>query len=77
MLRWLTILGIVLLIPYYLCYQLWAAASWNVVFLAINLFRLVPIHKKLGVDHEQEQKEEAIQDQEDSQTTQGYHSKHL
>lgn len=39
-LRWLTILGIVLLIPYYLAYELWAAATWNVVFLVINLIRL-------------------------------------
>lgn len=39
-LRWLTIVGIVLLIPYYLAYELWAAAAWNAVFLAINLVRL-------------------------------------
>ena len=39
-LRWLTIVGIVLLIPYYLAYDLWAAAIWNGVFLGINLFRL-------------------------------------
>lgn len=39
-LRWLTILGIVLLIPYYLVYDLYAAATWNVVFLVINLIRL-------------------------------------
>lgn len=39
-LRWLTIIGIVLLIPYYLCWQLWAAAIWNAVFLGINLYRL-------------------------------------
>ncbi len=39
-LRWLTILGIVILIPYYLSWQLWAAATWNGVFLLINLYRL-------------------------------------
>lgn len=39
-LRWLTIVGIVLLIPYYLSYDLWAAASWNGLFLGINLYRL-------------------------------------
>ncbi len=39
-LRWLTILGIVILIPYYLSWQLWAAAIWNGVFLLINLYRL-------------------------------------
>jgi len=40
MLRWLTIIGIVLLIPYYLYWQLYAATLWNVVFLLINLTRL-------------------------------------
>lgn len=39
-LRWLTIVGIVLLIPYYLCWELWAAAMWNGIFLGINLYRL-------------------------------------
>ncbi len=39
-LRWLTIAGIVLLIPYYLAYDLYAAAIWNGIFLGINLFRL-------------------------------------
>ncbi len=39
-LRWLTILGILILIPYYLAWQLWAAAIWNGIFLGINLFRL-------------------------------------
>lgn len=39
-LRWLTVLGIVLLIPYYLAWHLWEPALWNVVFLSINLFRL-------------------------------------
>lgn len=39
-LRWLTIVGIVLLIPYYLAYDLWEAAIWNGVFLGINLYRL-------------------------------------
>lgn len=39
-LRWLTVLGIVLLIPYYLAWHLWEPALWNVVFLGINLFRL-------------------------------------
>src|SRR6185369_14113766 len=39
-LRWLTIIGIVLLIPYYLTWELWSAAAWNVVFLAINAYRL-------------------------------------
>lgn len=41
-LRWLTIVGIVLLIPYYLVWGLWEAAIWNGVFLGINLFRLLP-----------------------------------
>ncbi len=39
-LRWLTILGIVLLIPYYLAWHLWEPAIWNGVFLGINLYRL-------------------------------------
>jgi hypothetical protein len=39
-LRWLTIIGILLLIPYYLVWHLWEAAGWNVVFLATNLYRL-------------------------------------
>lgn len=39
-LRWLTVAGIVLLIPYYLCYDLWAAAIWNGIFLGINLYRI-------------------------------------
>lgn len=39
-LRWLTILGIVLLIPYYLAWGLWEAAVWNGAFLLINLGRL-------------------------------------
>lgn len=41
-LRALTILGIVLLIPYYLVQvrPLWEAAIWNLVFLGINIFRL-------------------------------------
>lgn len=39
-LRWLTILGIFLLIPYYLCWGMWAAAIWNGVFLGINFYRL-------------------------------------
>jgi hypothetical protein len=39
-LRWLTVLGIVLLIPYYLAWGLWEAAIWNGVFLGINLWRL-------------------------------------
>lgn len=41
MLRWLTILGIVLLIPYFWVWQLWAAVAWNVAFLLINIGRLV------------------------------------
>lgn len=40
LLRWLTVLGIVLLIPYYLAWGLWDAAVWNGVFLGINLWRL-------------------------------------
>lgn len=39
-LRWLTVLGIVLLIPYYLAWHLWEPAIWNGVFLGINLIRL-------------------------------------
>lgn len=39
-LRWLTIVGIVLLIPYYLAWHLWEPAIWNGVFLGINLLRL-------------------------------------
>ena len=41
-LRWLTIIGIVLLIPYYLIQvvPLYAAAGWSVVFLTFNLYRL-------------------------------------
>lgn len=41
-LRWLTIVGIVLLIPYYLVQvePLYSAAAWNMVFLGINVFRL-------------------------------------
>lgn len=39
-LRWLTILGILLLIPYYLTWGLWEAAIWNGIFLAINFYRL-------------------------------------
>lgn len=39
-LRWLTIVGITLLIPYYLVYDLWAAAIWNGIFLGINVYRL-------------------------------------
>jgi len=39
-LRWLTIIAIALLIPYYLVWGLWAAAIWNAVFLGINLYRL-------------------------------------
>jgi hypothetical protein len=41
-LRWLTIFGIVLLIPYYMAYSLWEAVVWNGIFLGINLFRLFP-----------------------------------
>ena len=41
MLRWLTIVGITILIPYYLVWGLWAAAIWNGVFLLINIRRLV------------------------------------
>lgn len=41
-LRWLTLLGMAILIPYYLMWGLYAAAIWNVVFMAINLVRLVP-----------------------------------
>lgn len=39
-LRWLTIIGILLLIPYYLAWGLWEAAVWNGAFLLINLGRL-------------------------------------
>jgi|SRR4249920_290030 hypothetical protein len=39
-LRWLTIVGIVLLIPYYLAWHLWEPAIWNGIFLGINLLRL-------------------------------------
>jgi hypothetical protein len=46
-LRWLTILGIVLLIPYYLVQvePLYAAALWNVFFLGVNMFRLFKSEK--------------------------------
>lgn len=47
-LRWLTIVGIVLLIPYYLSYELWAATAWNTVFLGINLYRLTTANKSLA-----------------------------
>jgi hypothetical protein len=40
-LRWLTIMGLLLLIPYYLACALYAAASWNAVFLVLNLLRLL------------------------------------
>lgn len=50
-LRWLTIVGIVLLIPYYLTYGLWAAAIWNGVFLAINLGRLLQHVRSSHVSH--------------------------
>ena len=43
-LRWLTMLGICLLIPYYLWWGMYAAAGWNAVFFVINLVRLRPIH---------------------------------
>ena len=39
-LRWLTILGAVLLIPYFFTLNLYAPAVWNIVFLTINLWRL-------------------------------------
>lgn len=39
-LRWLTIVGMLLLIPYYYVWGLWAAVMWNIFFLAINLYRL-------------------------------------
>ena len=44
-LRWLTIAGITLLIPYYLYYGLWEAIAWSVVFLGINLFRIIKKEK--------------------------------
>lgn len=39
-LRWLTITGIVLVIPYFLCMGLYEPAAWNIVFLTINLWWL-------------------------------------
>lgn len=39
-LRWLTVVGILLLIPYYLYWEMWAAAMWNGIFLGINLYRI-------------------------------------
>lgn len=50
-LRWLTIAGIVLLIPYYLVYDLWAAAIWNGVFLIINVSRLFTSEKPNTATH--------------------------
>lgn len=40
LLRWLTIVGMGLLIPYYLLWGLWEAAIWNVLFLGINIYRI-------------------------------------
>jgi hypothetical protein len=39
-LRWLTIIGSVFLFPYYLTQALWIPATWGVIFLAINVWRL-------------------------------------
>ena len=39
-LRWLTIVGLLLLIPYFLTLGLWEPVIWNVIFLGINLYRL-------------------------------------
>jgi len=39
-LRWLTIIGASLLIPYFSCCGLWEAVAWNILFLGINLWRL-------------------------------------
>jgi hypothetical protein len=48
LLRMLTIVGILLLIPYYLVQvePLWAAAAWNVFFLVVNIYRLTTKTKK-------------------------------
>lgn len=40
LLRWLTVIGMALLIPYYFVWGLWAAVLWNFFFLSINLYRL-------------------------------------
>lgn len=52
-LRWLTVLGIVLLIPYYLAWGLWEAAIWNGIFLGINLWRLRTHSKGHNVNNDQ------------------------
>lgn len=46
-LRVLTILGIILLIPYYLAQvePLYAAAAWNAFFFGVNVFRLLKPEK--------------------------------
>jgi hypothetical protein len=42
LLRLITIVGIALMVPYYLLLPspLWAPAGWNMVFLGINLYRI-------------------------------------
>lgn len=54
-LRWLTIVGIMFLIPYFLILGLWEPVIWNSIFLSINLYRLfsdrkieTPIHEHRG-----------------------------
>lgn len=39
-LRWLTVAGISLLIPYYIILNIWEPVLWSLVFLGINLYQL-------------------------------------
>jgi hypothetical protein len=44
-LRWLSTIGLILLIPYYLAWHLYAATVWDVAFLAINVVRLKNLYQ--------------------------------
>lgn len=47
-LRWLTVVGISLLIPYYFIWSLWEPVAWSLVFLGINLYQLKSLSNKEG-----------------------------
>lgn len=51
MLRWLTVTGCLLLIPYYLVHELWAATAWNVLFLGINVYRAIALPTSKPATH--------------------------
>lgn len=49
LLRCLTILGILLCIPYYLAFVRYEAAVWSLVFLGINIYRLRTVKRGVSV----------------------------